>query len=204
MDEEQLLDQIAQIVSQLEQSGVDLPIELVQQLSQIFSEAASVPVQASPQPQTPIGAELLWVLANGDRSAFLSYLKTIDDPELNALLQDSGRLNSLVENLSRNVPIQKKLTRDGIPPAPLQSSNVYGFLYDDKDRRLFVRFNSGAVYSYDGVSPAAFNAFTKFSTPAKTTGSNEYGRWWRGKSGSVGAAFYEHIRKGPYEYQRVA
>ncbi len=196
MDEEQLLDQISQIVSRLLQAGVELPPELVQQLSSIFSEP--------PETGMPIGAELLWVLANGDQRAFLSYLRTIADPELNSLLRDSGRLNSVLENLSRNVPIYKNLIRDGIPPAPLQSSNVYGFLYDNKDRRLFVRFNSGAIYAYDGVSPRAFNAFTKFSTPAKTTGSNEFGSWWVGKKPSTGATFYEHIRKGPYPYERVA
>lgn len=106
------------------------------------------------------------------------------------------------------------------PPAPPQpqddefersmpSSNVEGFAYDPKNQRLYVRFlgkhpdPNGPVYQYEGVPSNIFDIFRRGAIPAKTNGRNKWGRWWRGKYPSMGAAMYHLIRAGRYPYQRV-
>lgn len=103
------------------------------------------------------------------------------------------------------------------PPTPPQeqqgqipSSNINRFAYDPKTRSLLVKFQgdypqeNGPVYQYSNVPEQVFEVFRRGAIPAKTNGSNRWGRWWRGKSPSLGASFYEAIRQGGYPYQRVA
>jgi hypothetical protein len=59
------------------------------------------------------------------------------------------------------------------------------------------------VYGYEGVPPQIFRVFQAGAIPAKTDGQNEYGSWWVGKRPSLGASFYELIKKGGYPYQKL-
>lgn len=92
----------------------------------------------------------------------------------------------------------------------MPSSNVEGFAYDPKAQKLFVRFlgqypdRNGPVYSYDGVPHNIFNLFRHGMIPAKTNGQNQWGRWWKGKFPSIGAAMYQLIKQRGFPYQRVA
>ncbi len=92
----------------------------------------------------------------------------------------------------------------------MPSSNVEGFAYDDKNRRLYVRFlgkhpqRDGAIYQYENVPSNIFDIFRKGAVPAKTDGKNKWGRWWKGKYPSMGAAMYHLIRAGGYPYQKIS
>jgi KTSC domain len=86
----------------------------------------------------------------------------------------------------------------------MDSSNIEGFNYDYDNQKLLVKFHGDGIYSYDGVQPFIFNTFRKGAVAAKTTGQNQYGRWWKGKVPSLGAAFYALIRNGGYSYNKVA
>lgn len=152
----------------------------------------------------PVGAELLWILAGGQEDAFINYLRTYPDPSLNSLLQNPDLLRSTIERLNLTMPQGERGSEDGIQQAPIDSSNIYGFQYNPSSGYLKVRFQSGSVYSYQGVPPGVFNAFKQGAVPAKTTGHNQYGRWWTGKIPSLGAAFYQLIRQGNYPYQRIS
>lgn len=96
-----------------------------------------------------------------------------------------------------------------IAPAPFASSTIYGFNYDYPNQRLLVKFQGndgvgqGPVYAYEGVQPYIFDLFKKGAAIAKTTGSNRWGKWWRGKSPSLGSAMHGLIKAGNYPYQRV-
>ncbi len=97
------------------------------------------------------------------------------------------------------------------PPleSSMPSSNVEGFAYDDKNKKLYVRFlgkhpnPNGPVYSYDNVPPMIFELFRKGAVPARTDGKNKWGKWWKGKVPSMGASVYTLLRLGGFPYQRI-
>lgn len=205
MNEDALIDQMLGLFSQLVDSGETIPPEIIQGMSRILeSRLGEMAAQPPSAPATPAGADLLWILSGGNRDAFINYLRTIPDPALNQLSLNPVHLNQVINELSRRVTMPHGEVEETIPKAELQSSNVYGFRYNPRDGKLFVRFNNGGIYEYEGVPAQIFKIFASGAIPAKTTGSNEWGQWWRGKIPSLGAAFYEMIREGGYPYQKVA
>lgn len=92
----------------------------------------------------------------------------------------------------------------------MPSSNVDAFSYDDKTGNLYVRFlgkhpnRQGAVYQYGGVPPSMFNLFRQGAVPARTDGQNKWGKWWKGKSPSMGASVNVLLKQGGFNYRRVA
>lgn len=211
MDEERgLIEKILSIVSSMAQKGETIPPEIESRLAQMINqyadqlEVSEPPISGRVTPLVPPGADLVYILSGGDPQAFASYLKTVPDPQLNQMANNPSQVQSLFTQLHGKITIPHGEVEDGVPKAPLQSSNVYGFSYDPKSSKMYVRFNSGSVYQYQNVPPAAFKAFTRFGVPAKTSGKNAYGQWWKGKSPSMGASFYEIIKNGPFPYQKVA
>lgn len=211
----QLLDELVSGIQDMLQSGEVLSDEfqglLAEEIGSTMDritslqeelQASNLLTQAEGIP-TPPGADLLWILAGGNPDAFVNYLRTYPDQNLNALLRNPTLLNQVIEQLSRVMPQGEGEVRDGIQEAPLDSSNVYGYQYDPKSGRLKVRFQSGSVYEYGGVPAGVFKVFQQGAVPAKTTGKNRYGQWWTGKIPSLGAAFYSLIRQGGYPYQRL-
>lgn len=176
----------------------------IQEESQKQQPEASESIQSSLESPVPVGADLLWILAGGKEDAFVNYLRTYPDPSLNSLLKNPGLLQSTIERLNQNLPQGQRGETDGIPQAPLDSSNIYGFQFDPSSGTLKVRFQSGSVYQYKGVPPGIFNVFKNGAVPAKTSGQNQFGKWWKGKLPSLGAAFYELIRSGGYPYARIS
>jgi hypothetical protein len=152
---------------------------------------------------TQEAASLIWILAGGNQQAFLSYLETFPDPALNALLRNQNQLQQVIQSLSQRFPEGIDLQADGIPHADLMSSNVYGYRYNPGKRELLVRFNNGGVYRYSGVPKQIYQMFANGAIPAKTDGQNQYGRWWKGKSPSLGSSFFSLIKMGGYPYQKL-
>lgn len=212
MNERALREALRQVIDQFQSLGGNIPQNVVDQM-QILIERATQRLQEFRQPTErfretplPLGTELLWQLAGGNEDAFANYLRTVPDANLNNLLRNPGQLTSVIRQLNRQMPPESLQQGEagGIPQAPLDSSNIYGFDYDPRSRKLAVRFQGGSIYTYDGVPPGIFMVFQQGAVPAKTEGANQYGQWWRGKQPSLGAAFYEMIRNGGYPYQKVA
>ena len=125
---------------------------------------------------------------------------------------------ALAQMISQFIEIIEMLTNPGVPQETEQppieeampSSNVEGFAYDPKTNRLYVRFlgrypeRNGPVYQYENVPANIFDIFRKGAIPAKTNGRNRWGRWFRGKYPSIGAAMYHVIRAGGYPFQQIA
>ena len=218
---EQLLDQLLSGIQDVLQSGEVLSDEFQGMLAEELTAtttridelraASNVPEPPEgpppeiPQGQPPSpGAQLMWILAGQQPDAFVNYLRSYPDPELNALVSNPAELQRVLAQLQQSNPTpEQQPVADGVEKAPLNSSNIYGFKYDPKSGRLRVRFQSGSVYSYDGVPPGVFKVFQQGAVPAQTTGRNRFGRWWTGKIPSLGAAFYQMIRNGGYQYQRL-
>ena len=206
---QEILDLVNGLVEHLGSNAGNLSQETQQAISEFLLEINQFIEEFSePQiePPLPNGTELLWELAGRDESAFVNYLRTVPDPALNNLLRSPDALNSTISRLQQQYPIDELQRGEiaGIPEAPINSSNIYGFDYDPRSKKLAVRFQSGSIYTYDGVPPGIFMVFKQGAVPAKTNGQNQYGMWWQGKQPSLGAAFYEMIRNGGYPYQKVA
>ena len=119
-------------------------------------------------------------------------------------------MQQVVEALSNEIPEGIPTQVDGVESAWLPSSNIWGFNYDKNSKKLKVKFNGkgakddGSVYEYDNVPPSVAQIFEAGAIPAKTSGSNKHGEWWKGKSPSLGSAHYALIRNGGYAYTKLS
>lgn len=157
----------------------------------------------TPKLQVPDIARQLWALARGNPDIFSIYMRSYPNPQIQAIGNNQSQLDSIMHQIN-NTQSQPPLGQaDGVQQAPLQSSNVYGFRYDPLKKRLTVRFQEGSVYRYEGVPKLIFDMFAHGDGVAKTSGSNRYGRWWKGKNPSLGAALNELIKLGGFPYQKI-
>lgn len=143
-----------------------------------------------------------------------SYLETEqeEDEELYLALAETMRnLLSRIYELEQS-PIEGLQEASKVPQIDkgMASSNIYGFNYDPKSQRLFVKFQGndgegqGPIYGYDGIPQVIFDLFQMGAIPARTDGQNKWGKWWKGKVPSAGAAFHTLIKEAGYPYQKVA
>lgn len=198
---ERILQQLDENFDSLSEDEINAANAFLQEAVGFIQDQASAPSGAPPMPP---GADLLWILSGGQPEVFVNYLGNFPNPELNQLVRNTPQLTQLIERLSREMPRGEPAISDGVPHAPIQSSNIWGFRYDQKTGKLLVRFNSGSVYGYEGVPPYVFKIFESGAIPARTNGRNKFGRWWRGKTPSLGASFHQLVKLGGYPYQRLS
>lgn len=198
------MDEIIDALIELLESGEEVPDAVLDEIVDFLEGEIQGEVEEEPiEPTIPSGAGELWILSGENPRVFIEYLQTFPDPALNALARNPTQLQQVISRLSEQITAPAGEVADGVAKAPLQSSNVYGFQYNPRDKQLKVRFNSGSVYKYQGVPPQIFKMFQGGAVPAKTNGRNQYGRWWEGKMPSLGAAFYQLIRQGGFPYARL-
>jgi hypothetical protein len=120
---------------------------------------------------------------------------------------DELRSQNPVENL-QNAPPPPNVPQ--LDQGPFPSSNVNSFKYNPDTGELFVKFHgkdsadTGPVYSYQGVPRNIYDVFSRGRVAPKTSGQNQYHRWIRGVTPSLGASLYALIRNGGYPYQRLS
>jgi hypothetical protein len=172
-------------------------------------QATAPPEQPPPegaeqiQSQVPDIARELWALSRGNPDIFAAYARSYPNPELQAMANNPVQLNQLMNQVNNTQTEVLGPPIDGIAQAPIKSSNVYGYRYNPLKKELAVRFNEGSVYRYSGVPKQIFDMFAQGDGVARTNGSNRWGRWWRGKEPSMGAALNNLIKLGGYPYQRI-
>ena len=76
----------------------------------------------------------------------------------------------------------------------IQSSNVKKIMYNDESEELTVQFNDGSIYTYFDVPINIARDFWEGRAVCTTSGSNEYGSWFEGKTPSNGAAVWDYLR----------
>lgn len=113
-----------------------------------------------------------------------------------------------VEAAGQDIPPTPPSGRPDIQEA-MPSSNVEGFARDENTGKLYVRFlgkhpnRMGPVYEYSGVPDSMYNLFRQGAVPARTNGQNKWGKWWKGKSPSMGASVNVLLKQGGFNYRRV-
>lgn len=205
--EDEILDEVIAILSDIVQSGEEISDDLLSLLEDLIVGTSLQPTPI--ETPVPAGAELIWILSGSNPRIFRSYLQTFPDPEMNALARNPEQLQQVISRLSRQITQEHPVSEEGIPAATPLSSNIFGFKYNLRTKQLFVKFQGndnyggGPVYEYENVPPNVFKMFASGAGVARTNGQNKWGRWWRGKSPTLGGAFWNLIRDR-YPYQRVA
>lgn len=187
----------------IQTQGNNLGRQEQEMLMQVLGELNEV-VNPRIEAEIPTSVGLLWHISGGNAQIFSQYLKQIPDNYLNSLANNPTQLSYIIQRLEQNQPQERNREIDGILQAPIQSSNVWGFAYDQPNKKLYVRFQGDGVYEYEGVPPQIFKLFQQGAIPAKTNGENQYGQWWEGKTPSLGASLHELIKTKGYPYQKVA
>lgn len=216
---EGLLRQLMQGITEVMQSGETLSDEfqglLAQTLGNLYNriEQSSIEEQNIQQTQRPSDniiepsisndAQLLWILSGQQPQAFISYLRTYPTKDTQQLLNNPSLLNETIEQLNRMIPQGETNFINGIPRADLNSSNIWGAAYDPRSGKMRVRFQGGSEYEYDGVPQNIFRAFIKGNASAKTSGQNQYGKWWKNKSPTLGGSFHQYIKLGGFPYKKI-
>jgi len=193
-----LIEQLPSVINELSPEE----FKVVQDTLNLARERVSEEL-VSEEDRIPKGAEFLYLLAGGDPKAFAKYAKQVPDANINRLAKNKTALENTLNKLQGSIQISKG-EEAGIPQAGLQSSTVYGFKYSPKNKRLFVKFQGDGVYKYDNVPSNIARLFMNGAAMAKTTGSNRYGAYWRGKKPSLGAALNQHIKNLGFPYQKIS
>jgi hypothetical protein len=200
---EELLRIFDDFLNSLQESIDEFDEQEIAEITQFIGELNQFITQQQQPPPSP-DAQLLWILSGQNEQAFLQYLTNYPTQGTRDLLRNPEELNRVIEYLTAMMPPGGEPPQaDGVPHADLNSSNIYGFRYNPKDGKLKVRFQSGSVYEYDGVPMNLFNAFKQGAAAAKTSGQNQFGKWWIGKSPSLGSSFHQYIRHGGFPYRRL-
>ena len=103
--------------------------------------------------------------------------------------------------------LQKARDIKNIQEGYISSSNVAAISFNYETEQLYIKFHSGAVYEYDlsqvadGVK-VALNVITG-DAMCKTSGQNQYGKWWVRKTPSLGAAVWKYLRNSGIPYKKV-
>ena len=83
------------------------------------------------------------------------------------------------------------------------SSNVDSYRYNDVSGELILTFNDGSRYRYYQIDKDDFESIVLGDATCTTEGENEYGRWYIGKSPSVGAAVWQYLIDRAIRYQKL-
>ncbi len=118
-------------------------------------------------------------------------------------IQELRQEQSPVESLKPNAIPQ-------LDQGPFESSNVNSFKYDPDNQQLYVKFHgkdsadSGPTYGYQGVPQYIFDIFKRGAIGPKTSGQNQYHRWIKDVTPSLGGTMNALIKAGGFPYQRLS
>lgn len=150
-----------------------------------------------------------WVNALLDEvQAILESGEEIPDDVLNKIADEVEGAYAEIDELQQAEPIFTP--PEELPAAPHESSQINGFQYSPETGKLQVQFHgkypkaAGSIYEYDDVPAWVFDLFQRGAIAPKTSGSNRFHRWERGKSPSHGASMNAAIKAGGFSYRKVA
>lgn len=84
----------------------------------------------------------------------------------------------------------------------IKSSNVKKIMYEDETKEMTIQFNDKSIYTYYEVPFDLFLDVSGGNAVCITSGENKYGRWWIGKTPSVGAAVHKFLVKKKIRYKK--
>lgn len=82
------------------------------------------------------------------------------------------------------------------------SSNVNKIMYNDESEEMFIQFKDKSIYTYYNVSFDLFLNVSGGKATCITSGENRYGKWYVGKTPSVGASVHKYLVKAGIRYAK--
>ena len=137
----------------------------------------------------------------------------LDDALLQQIAEFMNAIMDRIEQSQGESPADQLTPEAPVPQldqGPFPSSNVNAFKYNPKTQQLFVKFHgkdsadSGPVYGYQNVPQNIYDVFAQGRVGPKTSGQNQYHRWIKGVTPSLGASLNALIKEGGYPYQRMS
>jgi hypothetical protein len=141
---------------------------------------------------------LMWLAWGGDEGVEWASrkLKQIREEKMNLIDElDVEDLKDIHDFLEQEFSI--------IRSKALQSSNVKAYRYNTETYELEITFNDGSKYRYFEVDYDTFENISYGDATCITTGQNEYGSWFEGKSPSYGAAIWEFLINNDVQYEQI-
>lgn len=135
--------------------------------------------------------------------------RVISSRQNKSIVEIDGKRKSLnnadlnkVEEQPAEIDVQ--LSEGFTPPSrKLKSAVVGGMTYNADTKELVVKFNNGSVYLYEDVPMESYKQFSEGADACSTSGSNEFGCWWAGKSPTLGGSFVRRIKNAGFKYTRL-
>jgi hypothetical protein len=85
----------------------------------------------------------------------------------------------------------------------INSSNVKSYRYNTETFELEITFNNGSKYRYFEIDFETFENISYGDATCITTGENEFGSWYEGKSPSYGAAIWDFLINNDVQYEEI-
>lgn len=112
--------------------------------------------------------------------------------------------------IGQGIETREPLTKvPQLDQGPFESSNVNSFKYNPDNGQLFVKFHgkdsadSGPIYQYSNIPKYIYDVFARGGVGPKTSGQNQYHRWIKGVTPSLGASLNALIKQGGFSYNRL-
>ncbi len=109
---------------------------------------------------------------------------------------------SPVEGLQPSIP--------QLEPGTYPSSNVNSFGYNPDTEQLAVKFQdkypgqNGPEYVYEGVKPHIFDVIRRGAVAPKTSGGNQWHKYKKGVTPSLGASLSALVKNGNHSYTKIS
>lgn len=103
-----------------------------------------------------------------------------------------------------NIALSMQHNRFEIKEGGVASSNVRSYRYNTNNNTLILEFNDGSRYKYWAIDDQEFEDIILGNATCITAGSNFFGRWYVGKSPSVGAAVWKYLRERNVRYAKLS
>jgi len=129
--------------------------------------------------------------------------RQFNDPQaaIDARREAAQRREEVATRRRENMGVTR--ARRDLRPSVMRSSNVAGYGYDESTEKCVITFHGGSMYEYSHVSLTEWLHLIVGDATCRTSGQNAYGRWWRGKSPSVGAAVHKYLIRGGKPYRKL-
>ena len=152
---------------------------------------------------------LMWLSWGGDAGVEWAQrkLKQIREDKLNEVLKQIREEMNEIDNLDVEdlKDLHDFLEQDFniIRSKTINSSNVKSYRYNTKTFELEIAFNDGSKYRYFEVDFETFENISYGDATCITTGENDFGSWFEGKSPSIGAAIWEFLINDGVQYEQI-
>jgi hypothetical protein len=128
----------------------------------------------------------------------------VEDKEFwNKEIKGKNRTGFSIEGIM-GISLSKVKDKFEVLQGGVASSNVASYRWNSTNSTLILTFHDGSRYKYYTIDREEFENIILGDAQCITSGENEFGRWFEGKSPSVGAAVWEYLRDTNIRFEKLS